>query len=92
MLQRRTGKLLGEERMMRSKYGMIGAVIYLLIAGCTYAFWMSDQSMYSAAIFVLQGWPWVSFLPILLAILLNAVIIYFILAGLERLLASRRHT
>jgi len=66
---------------MRSKYGMIGALIYLLIAGCTYAFSLSDKSMYSIAIFVLQGWPWVSFLPILLAILLNAVIIYFIWPG-----------
>jgi len=65
------------EKMMRSKYGMIGALIYLLIAGCTYAFSLSDKSMYSIAIFVLQGRPWVSFLPILLAILLRRQIILF---------------
>jgi hypothetical protein len=75
--------------MMRSKFGMIGALVYLLIAGAAYASSLSDNSLFSVAFFILQGWPWVAFLPMVLAIVLNAVIIYFILAGLERLLASR---
>ena len=76
--------------MMRSKYGMIGALIYLLFVGGTYAFALSDTSLVGIVIFIMQGWPWISFLPLVPAIILNAVIIYFVLAGLEWWLASRR--
>jgi hypothetical protein len=75
--------------MMRSKPAIIGVVIYLVVAACAYAYFLSDSSMYGAVFIIFVAWPGVTFLPIWLGIALNAVIIYFILVGLTRLLSTK---
>jgi hypothetical protein len=82
--------------MMLSRLGAIGAIIYLLVFACASAYPLSDHRTFAGLPAVLLGLPWIDYLPsnkwFLVAIALNALIIYFLLAALSFLFASLRRS
>jgi hypothetical protein len=78
---------------MRSKLAAIGAMIYLVAFACAAAYPLFDHSTFAGLLAVLLGLPWIDYLPsewLLGAIALNALIIYFLLAGVSLLLQRLR--
>jgi hypothetical protein len=78
---------------MRSRFAAIGAMIYLLVFACASAYPLFDHSTFAGLAAVLLGLPWIDYLPskwFLAAIVLNALIIYFLLATVSFLLSSLR--
>jgi hypothetical protein len=78
---------------MRSKLGAAGAIFYLLVFACAAAYPLFDHRTFTGLVAVLLGLPWIDYLPsswFLAAIALNALIIYFVLAGLSWLLFLAR--
>jgi hypothetical protein len=77
--------------MMLSRSGAIGAIIYLLVFACASAYPLFDHRTFAGLPAVLMGLPWIDYLPsnkwFLVAIALNALIIYFLLAALSFLLS-----
>jgi hypothetical protein len=75
------------------KIATIGAAFYLLAFACASLYPLFDHRTFSGLIAVLLGWPWIDYLPsalLPLAIALNTVIIYVLLAFLSTLPASFR--
>jgi hypothetical protein len=73
--------------LLRSKIAVIGAGFYLLAFVCTCVYSMFDHRTFSGLIVVLFAWPWIDYLPsasLLVAVALNAIIIYVFLAVLPR--------
>lgn len=71
---------------MRSKVAAIGAGFYFLAFVCVSVYPVFDHRTFSGLIAVLLAWPWIDYLPsgwLLLAVALNAVIIYVLLAILS---------
>ena len=82
---------------MRSRLAIIGAMIYLLLFACAYAYTLFDHRTFAGLAAVLLGLPWIDYLPsewFLAAIGLNTAIIYLFLAAAAFLcsLLRRRHT
>jgi hypothetical protein len=78
---------------MRSKFAAIGAMIYLVAFACASAYPHFDHSTFAGLPAVLLGLPWIDYLPsewLLGAVVLNALIIYFLLAGVSLLLRRLR--
>jgi hypothetical protein len=76
---------------MRSKLGAAGAIFYLLVFACAYAYPYFDRRTFSGLPAVMLALPWIDYLPsglYLAAVALNALIIYFVLAGLSWLLST----
>jgi hypothetical protein len=70
---------------MRSKFAATGVVLYLLVVAGAAAYPLFDHRTFAGVAFVLLGLPWIDYLSskwLLAAIALNALIIYFGLAGL----------
>lgn len=75
---------------MWSRSAAIGAGLYLLAFLCAASYPSFDHRTFSGLAAVLLGLPWVDYFPstlFLLAILLNAVIIYVVLAIISRTLS-----
>ena len=82
---------------MRSRLAIIGAMIYLLLFACAYAYTLFDHRTFAGLAAVLLGLPWIDYLPsgwFPAAIALNTAIIYLFLAVAASLysLLRRRHT
>ena len=82
---------------MRSRLAIIGAMIYLLLFACAYAYRLFDHRTFAGLPAVLLGLPWIDYLPsewFLAAIALNTAIIYLFLAATASFLSllRRRHT
>ncbi len=78
---------------MRSKFAAAGAILYLLIFACAFAYPLFDHRTFAGLAAVLLGLPWIDYIPsswFLGAIALNAVIIYFLLAALSFLFSLLR--
>jgi hypothetical protein len=78
---------------MRSKLAAIGTGLYLLAFACASIYPMFDRRTFSGLIAVLLGWPWIDFIPSAwfpLAIALNAIIIFCVLATLSHALTWLR--
>ncbi len=76
--------------IFRSKTGAIGAGFYLLTFLCACLYPLFDRKTFSGLVPVLLAWPWIDYFPsslLLLAVFLNVVIIYFMLASLSLLMA-----
>jgi hypothetical protein len=75
---------------MRSRFAAIGAILYLAVFGCAAAYPLFDHRSFAGLPAVMLGLPWIDYLTskwLLVAIALNALIIYIALAALS-LLAS----
>ena len=71
---------------MRSRLGAVGAITYLLVFACAAAYPIFDHRTFAGLPAVLLGLPWVDYIStewFLVAIALNALIIYFLLAVLS---------
>jgi hypothetical protein len=71
---------------VRSKIAAIGAGFYLLAFVCASIYPMLDRRTFAGLAAVLLAWPWIDYLPsawLLLAIALNTIIIYVLLAVLS---------
>jgi len=78
---------------MRSRLGAAGAVVYLLLFACAAAYPLFDHRTFAGLPAVLLGLPWIDYISsewLLVAIALNALIIYAVLAGLSLLLSFLR--
>ncbi len=73
---------------MNSRFAAGGATIYLLLFACAYVYPFFDHRTFAGLPAVLLGLPWIDYLPsewLLVAIALNAVIIYLFLAAVASL-------
>jgi hypothetical protein len=80
---------------MRSRFAAIGAILYLVAFACASAYPLFDHRTFAGLAAVLLGLPWIDYLPsgwLLGAIALNALIIYFLLAGLSFLFSFLRRS
>jgi len=71
---------------MRSRFAAIGAILYLAVFACAAAYPLFDHSTFAGLAAVLLGLPWIDYIPsswFLGAIVLNALIIYLLLAALS---------
>ena len=78
---------------MRSRFAAIGAILYLLAVACAFAYPLFDHRTFAGLAIVILALPWIDYLPgkwLLLAIALNTLIVYFILAALAFMLSSLR--
>ena len=78
---------------MRSRLAIIGAMIYLLLFACAYAYTLFDHRTFAGLPAVLLGLPWIDYLPsewFLAAIALNTAIIYLFLAAATSLYSLLR--
>jgi hypothetical protein len=78
--------------MMRSRLGAVGAIIYLVVFACAAAYPLFDHRTFAGLPAVLLGLPWIDYIStewFLVAIALNALIIYVVLAGLSFLFSFR---
>jgi hypothetical protein len=76
---------------MWSKLGAAGAILYLAVFACAFAYPYFDHRTFSGMAMVLLALPWIDYLPsagLPAAVALNALIIYFVLAGLSWLLST----
>ena len=74
---------------MRSRFAAIGAIVYLLMFAGAAAYPLFDHRTFAGLPAVLLGLPWIDYLPsqwLLVAIALNAFIIYVLLAVLSFLI------
>jgi hypothetical protein len=72
---------------MWSRTAAIGVGLYLLAFLCAAIYPWFDRRTFSGLAAVLLAWPWVDYFPsslLLLAVFLNALIIYFVLAVIAR--------
>jgi len=75
---------------MRSRFAAIGAIVYLALFGCAAAYPLFDHRTFSGLPAVMMGLPWIDYLPskwLLVAISVNALIIYVVLAALSFLVS-----
>ena len=78
---------------MRSRFAAIGAILYLAVFCCAAAYPLFDHRTFSGLPAVMLGLPWIDYLPsrwLLVAIGLNALIIYVVLAALSFLVSRLR--
>jgi hypothetical protein len=78
---------------MRSRLAIVGAMIYLLLFACAYAYTLFDHRTFAGLAAVLLGLPWIDYLSsewFLAAIALNAAIIYLFLAAVASLYSLLR--
>ena len=71
---------------MRSKLGAAGASFYLLLFACAAAYPYFDRRTFSGLPAVMLALPWIDYFPsglFLAAVVINALIIYFVLAALS---------
>jgi hypothetical protein len=71
---------------MRSRFAVIGAVLYLIAFACAAAYPLFDHRTFAGLPAVLLGLPWIDYVSsswLLGAIALNALIIYLMLAALS---------
>ena len=76
--------------MMRSRFAAIGAILYLVIFACASAYPLFDHRTFAGLPAVMLGLPWIDYLAskwLLVAIGLNALIIYVVLAALSLLVS-----
>jgi hypothetical protein len=74
---------------MRSRFAAIGAIVYLLMFAGAAAYPLFDHRTFAGLPAVLLGLPWIDYLTsqwLLVAIALNAFIIYVLLAVLSFLI------
>jgi hypothetical protein len=79
--------------LLKSRAGVVGASLYLLIFLCASIYPMLDRRTFSGLFAALLAWPWVDYFPsalLLLGVLLNTAIIYVVLAILTVLPALLR--
>jgi hypothetical protein len=74
--------------LLRSRIAAIGAGFYLLTFVCASLYPLFDRRTFSGLAAVLLALPWIDYLPdawpsLLLAVMLNAIAIYAILAALS---------
>jgi hypothetical protein len=72
----------------RSRPAAVGAGVYLLAFAVASLYPLFDQKTFSGLLAVLLAWPWIDYLPrwhfsIVLAVALNAMTIYLLLALLS---------
>jgi len=75
-----------ERVAVRSKLAAIGTGFYLLAVACASIYSVFDHRAFSGIIVVLLALPWIDYLPsawLLLAIMLNAIIIFGLLVLLS---------
>jgi hypothetical protein len=75
---------------MRSRLGAAGAIIYLLVFACAATYPLFDHRTFAGLPAVLLGLPWIDYIStewFLVAIALNALIIYCVLAALSSLVS-----
>jgi hypothetical protein len=75
---------------MRSRFAAIGAIIYLLVFAAAAAYPLFDHRTFAGLPAALLGLPWIDYLPsewLLVAIALNTLIIYVLLAVLSFLIS-----
>ncbi|HEX9449433.1 MAG TPA: hypothetical protein VF920_15705 [Dongiaceae bacterium] len=80
--------------LLWSKMAATGTSFYLLAFVCASLYPLIDHSTFAGLAAILLGWPWIDYLPsraLPLAIILNAICIYVILAILSLALALLRH-
>ena len=78
---------------MRSRFAAIGAILYLAAFGCAAAYPLFDHRTFSGLPAVMLGLPWIDYLAskwLPVAIALNALIIYIVLAALSFLVSLLR--
>ena len=78
---------------MRSRFAAIGAILYLAVFGCAAAYPLFDHRTFAGLLAVMLGLPWIDYLAgkwLLLAIALNALIIYILLAAVSLLVSWLR--
>jgi len=78
---------------MRSRLAATGAILYLLVVACAFAYPLFGHRTFAGLPAVLLGLPWIDYIPsswLLGAIALNAVIIYLLLAALSLLFSLLR--
>jgi hypothetical protein len=76
--------------MMRSRFAAIAALLYLAVFGCAAAYPLFDHRTFAGLPAVMLGLPWIDYLSskwLLVAIALNALIIYVVLAALSFLVS-----
>jgi hypothetical protein len=81
--------------MMQSKFAATGAILYLLVFACAFVYPLFDHRTFAGLPAVLLGLPWIDYLPsgwLLGTIVLNALIIYFLLAALSFLFSLLRRS
>ena len=69
--------------MMRSRFAAIGTLLYLAVFACAAAYPLFDHRTFAGLPAVMLGLPWIDYLSskwLLVAIALNALIIYIVLA------------
>jgi hypothetical protein len=80
---------------MRSKFGAVGAILYLAVFACAAAYPLFDHRTFAGLAAVLLGLPWIDYIPSAWfpgAIALNALIIYLALAALAFLFSWLRRS
>jgi hypothetical protein len=85
--------VLGSWVFLRSKIAAIGAGFYLLAFVCAALYPVFDRRTFSGLVAVLLGWPWIDYIPSAwfpLAVVLNAITIYVLLAVLSLIPALLR--
>ena len=78
---------------LRSKLAFAGAALYLLVFAGAAIYPMFDRRTFSGLFAVLLGWPWIDWFPgvlLLVAVALNTISIYVVLAVLSLLPALFR--
>jgi hypothetical protein len=76
--------------MMRSRFAAIGGILYLTVFACAAAYPLFDHRTFAGLPAVMMGLPWIDYLPskwFLVAIALNVLIIYVVLATLSFLVS-----
>jgi hypothetical protein len=72
--------------LLRPKIALIGVILYLLAFVCACLYPLFDHRTFAGLVAVILAWPWIDYLPsaaLPLAVLLNTIIIYALLAVLS---------
>ena len=72
--------------LLRSRVAVIGAALYLMAFTWASLYPLFDRRTFSGLVAVLLAWPWIDYLPsawLPLAVVLDAIIIYVVLAVLS---------
>src|SRR5436309_2820710 len=72
--------------LSRRKMALMGAAVYLLAFVCASMYPIFDRRTFSGLTAVLLAWPWIDYFPstyLLVAIVLNVIIVYVLLAILS---------
>jgi hypothetical protein len=79
--------MVGYPVLLRSRFAAFGAALYLFAFVCAAVYPIFDHRTFSGLFAVFIAWPWIDYLPsalFLVAVALNAIVIYAALAVLSQ--------